>query len=142
VTARTWARPVVVDDRSPGFTRSGTGWQTSTSGHAGRSLWTSVRAGSVRLAATWRRTLEPGRYGIEVYIPRQNAATQKARYVIATAAGSATRVVDQWQNRGRWVSLGVHDLAATASVRLTDRTGERVPYRIAFDAVRFSRVEP
>ena len=65
----------IVDDRSAGFSRRGTGWSTSPSGYRNGSLWTPVRRATQRHLATWEAALDgPGRYEVWVRIP---AATRR-----------------------------------------------------------------
>jgi hypothetical protein len=72
-------------------------------------------------------------------VPQRHATTRAARYVIRTAEGSATRVANQFQARGSWMTLGTHELGPVASVRLRARTGDpaRTRRMVAFDALRF-----
>jgi hypothetical protein len=72
-------------------------------------------------------------------VPQRHATTRAARYVIRTADGSATRVANQYQARGTWMSLGTHELGSFALVRLKARTGDPAGTRrmVAFDALRF-----
>ena len=130
---------VIVDDRSSRFVRRGTGWRSIKAGYAARSLWAPVRKSSVKRFALWRPELEAaGGYRIMAKVPPR-ASTKRAVYQIRTTSGWVTRVRNQLKNRGQWVNLGVHSLAARPIVRLTDKTGEagRSGRRVGFDALKF-----
>ena len=148
VTVRAWDAPArtryVVDDRDPGFTRIGLGWKSKKVGLKSHSFWAPARTSSSKRRATWKTTLdEPGLYKVLVKIPRANATTRKAKYQVRTADGLVARVRNQRKNRGKWVSLGVHELTTRGVVKLSDKTREpgRLRRRVAFDAVKFVRVE-
>jgi hypothetical protein len=130
----------VVDDLDAGFRPSGSGWRSADSCFRKHHYWVPVRRATVVRTAAWRVTLDaPGHYEVKVKIPRRNATTRSAAYRIRTVDGFVRRVRNQWKRRGDWVSLGIHDLAGDAVVRLTDKTGERGSSgrRVAFDAVKF-----
>ena len=130
---------VNVDDRSSRFVRKGAGWRAARAGYAARSLWVPVRQSSVKRFALWRPQLDAsGQYRILAKVPAK-ASTRRAVYQVRTTSGWVKRVRNQLKNRGKWVNLGVHTLAARPVVRLTDRTGEasRSGRRVAFDAVKF-----
>ena len=86
-----------------------------------------------------RRSTSRVRTACSSWIPASHATTRSATYRIRTADGVVRRSVDQRRNRGRWLSLGVHELTTQAVVRLSDLTGERRSSgrRVVFDAVRF-----
>ena len=107
-------------------------------GSGDRGCLTSA-ATSVKRFALWRPQLDaPGQYRILAKVPAK-ASTRRAVYQVRTTSGWVKRVRNQLKNRGKWVNLGVHTLAARPVVRLTDRTGEagRSGRRVAFDAVKF-----
>ena len=117
---------VVVDDRSPGFARSGNGWRRQSVGYRDRSYWTPVRSASTRQTASWTATLRaPGRYAVWVRIPVKHATTRSAVYRISTADGTRTRTISQRARAGTWALLGTYTFGSVARVRVSDRTGER-----------------
>ena len=127
----------IVDDRSAGFSRRGTGWSTSPSGYRNGSLWTPVRRATQRRLAIWEAALDgPGRYEVWVQ-PRRNATTRSARYRIRAGSGVEFASLSQRRLRGRWVRVGEYDFTDRGVVELADRTGERSSSgrRIAYDAV-------
>jgi hypothetical protein len=140
-SATTLPATVVVDDRSTGFTRTGSGWQGSSAGLRAHSWWAPVRAESVTRTGTWQATLAAaGRYRVDVYLPPGQSASRNARYLVRTVDGDRVAViVDQAVDQGTWVSLGRFDLPTAGWVRLTDRTGEATGsgVLVGFDAVRF-----
>jgi murein DD-endopeptidase MepM/ murein hydrolase activator NlpD/uncharacterized protein YraI len=97
--------------------------------------------------AEWRTDLpESGRYEIATFVPARHATTTRARFKIHGIRGTTTEVVvdiNQFQNRNRWVTLGIFDLVKGApnagKVFLNDVTGE-ADAEIAFDAIRFRRI--
>lgn len=135
---------VTVDDLSDGFRRIGNGWRASVGGYANHHFWSPARRSQSRIGI-WSVTFdEPGLYKVLAKLPRQHASSRKTVYKIKTQDGWTKRVRNQSANRGSWVSLGIHRLAATAEVRLSDRTldprGSR--RKLAFDAIRFVPLEP
>ncbi len=102
---------------------------------------------SSRVWAEWKTELpESGMYQIAVFIPSQNATTERARYKIHGIRGTTTEVVvdlRQSKYNDEWVPLGIFDLVKGApnagKVFLNDVTGE-ANKQIAFDAVRFRQV--
>lgn len=97
--------------------------------------------------AEWRTNLpESGRYEIATFVPARHATTTKARFKVHGIRGTTGEVVidiNQFQNRNRWVTLGIFELVKGApnagKVFLNDVTGE-ADAEIAFDAVRFRRI--
>ena len=89
--------------------------------------------------------MRSGYYEVMVYVPRQNATTERARYWVTHRRGRSLVTIDQSSYFDEWVSLGRYafSTAQPASVRTSDMTGEtfhrdRTKRRaIAFDAVRF-----
>jgi hypothetical protein len=85
------------------------------------------------------------------FIPSVNATSRQARYQITHRRGVDIAIVDQSRYFDQWVSLGHYPFSTSPTmpsiVRLSDQTGE--PFtrhkagrkQIAFDAVRFVRVE-
>ena len=129
-----------VDDLNPSFKRYGSGWFQRGTGYAGHHYWTRTRNVTKLRYAAWRPVLpEAGFYKVLVRIPADNGTSKRATYKVRTKSGWVTRVRSQYKWRGRWVSLGVHQLTTTPIVQLSDKTGERrsLRRRLAFDAVRF-----
>ncbi len=130
----------LIDDKSPGFSKTKTGWMKQSYGWAKRSFWTPVRRSSAYRSATWKTSLDaPGRYAVWVRFPKQHATTRQAMYEIYTADGKRTRTVDQYQKRDTWVNLGTYRFGNVARVKLADKTGEKTSTRrsVAFDVVKF-----
>jgi hypothetical protein len=148
VSASFLAREVVVDDRDPGFTRSGTAsyWKEAGIGYNGHMFWTYSDQTRVDNQGTWRPNLGStgaGWYSVYVYVPGNYATTHSATYTIYHAGRTDTRIVDQSRVYNAWVLLGQFDFQAngTEYVRLVDRTGESNTRRtmIGFDAVKWVR---
>ena len=75
-----------------------------------------------------------------VFIPAQNATTQRANYVINHAGKQERQVINQMLYENTWLSLGTYDFTAKGGefVQLGDVTGEaRSTKRIGFDAMKF-----
>jgi hypothetical protein len=103
--------------------------------------------------AKWRPQLpDTGLYEVMAFIPSVNATSRRARYQITHRRGVDVATVDQSRYFDQWASLGQYAFSISPAmpsiVRLSDQTGE--PYtrekarrkQIAFDAIRFVRVEP
>jgi hypothetical protein len=130
----------IVDDKSTGFTKAKSGWQSQSDGYKGRSYWTSVQKSTAKHTATWTAQLDAaGSYTVWVQFPKKNATTRSATYTIVTSSGTVTKKVDQSKSGGKWVKLGTYAFGTTAQVKLTDKTGEgsNSGRRIAYDAVKF-----
>ena len=113
---------VIVDDRSDGFRRTGSGWRSSRGGYLDHHFWVPAKRRLTKVGI-WSATFaEPGLYKVYARLPRWHASTRKAIYKVKTADGWAKRVRSQYKNRGRWMSLGTHALAARAEVRLGNQT--------------------
>jgi hypothetical protein len=91
--------------------------------------------------AWWRANLpETGAYDVSVYYPAAAGYNDSTPYIVSTTNGNQTVRVNQRQNGGQWLSLGVFTLAGgdankVGVSRWTTGTG----YVIA-DAVRITRV--
>jgi subtilisin family serine protease len=135
---------LTVDDGDAAFRRYGAGWYEGSGGFAGHHFWASVRETTRTLYGAWRPVLATGGwYEVQVHIPVEHATSHSARYRVRTSTGWVTRVRNQEKRRGTWVSLGVHHLATTPIVQLSDRTGEiaSLGRQLAFDAARFVPVD-
>lgn len=92
--------------------------------------------------AEWRPTVpSSGRYELSVYAPycyTRRADTAGAIYDITHAQGTSRVTVDQDDNLGIWVPLGVYEFAAgtAGKVRLTDLTSTDSGLGVWFDAIR------
>jgi Tol biopolymer transport system component len=133
---------VVVDDKSPQFTRGGTVkyWKEASIGY-GNHMYFTYNARSADNWGRWTPKLpQPGKYEVFVYIPAQNATTQKATYTVAYGRSQTKKVVNQLVQENAWVSLGTYAFTAQGgeSVTLSDVTGEaQSTKRIGFDAVKW-----
>jgi murein DD-endopeptidase MepM/ murein hydrolase activator NlpD len=127
-------------------------WYESTVGHSGHSFWTYTMATKEDCCAEWRPALpQTGLYEVLAFIPSVNATSRQARYRITHRRGTNIAIVDQSRYFDQWASLGCYPFSTSPNmpsvVRLSDQTGE--PFtrakasrrQIAFDAVRFVRVE-
>jgi hypothetical protein len=102
--------------------------------------------------AEWQPALpETGLYEVRAFIPSVYATSRQARYQITHRRGTDVAIIDQPRYFDQWASLGRYAFSISPTmpsvVRLSDQTGE--PFtrhkagrkQIAFDAVRFVRVE-
>jgi len=146
---------VIVDDLSPHFQRFGPpeNWRTvvvpgSSDYYAEGMVWTANTTNAVENYATW--TLPPPianltstammTYEVYAFMPRYNADTQQANYIIVAGERRYTYSLNQSFYFAEWVSLGQYamSLTQTNSVRLDDVTGESYgTKRVGFDAVAF-----
>ena len=128
-----------IDELQSGFSPWGPGWRDGSSGYAGHHYW--ARASQKKsLVGVWAANLgQAGRYRVLAFIPPGHASSRAAVYRVLTADGWVLRVGNQWQRRGKWLSLGIHELSARAEVRLTDETRDPRGTRreLAFDALQF-----
>ncbi len=124
-------------------------------GNDGDMLYTFANNDTLDYWALWNAP--PGRYEVEVYIPKRNATTWWAKYWLV-AAGSynldSYLVVDQYGVSERWVSLGVYEFgngAPYAAILIGDDTGEgfrehcfeteeQDRCQVGVDAIRFRQV--
>ncbi|MEV4412022.1 peptidoglycan DD-metalloendopeptidase family protein [Catellatospora sp. NPDC049609] len=135
------AATVIVDNATAGAFTASTNW--------GTSAWSAQRYGADYRFATPNTTgsdaawfsatvAAAGAHTVEVWYPADAGYNDATPFVVATASGNQTVVVDQRANGGRWVSLGSFNLAAgTRNVvgvsRWTNGTG-----LIVADAVRIT----
>jgi hypothetical protein len=134
---------IVVDDLDSGFSRYGTEryWREANIGHAGHMWWT-LGCDSLFNWAKWCPQLQvAGLYRVYVYIPRDNATTEKATYIIQFKGGEKEVVVNQAKEFNEWVELWPEplpfDSVSTQCVTLADNTGEGLKRQIGFDAVKW-----
>ena len=136
--------PIIVDDLDDGFIRHGTPqyWWESSIGYNDHMFWTYVNGDIIGNWAEWRPgLLQCGFYQVSVFVPRQNATTQSARYQVYHGDGTEVVVVKQIVYYDEWVSLGAYRFGDSTDehVRLTDATGEdpNTLRQIGFDAVKW-----
>ncbi len=117
----------IVDDSSPGFTRSGA-WETSVTPGAYQGQMLSDTAGGSDWAKWVLGGLAPGKYDVyATWAPQANAATNAAFKVADGAQSSFTSLINQRQapaipvNGTNWASLGSIDSSSgTLTVTLTN----------------------
>lgn len=114
---------VVVDTDSPGFFKSGDGWQTADIGYGGSSLYVNSERGSDN-GQPWEPAAqtEPnvvayrpdlphaGRYRVLAYVPYVliGPNAQNVRYHVQSTGSSADIVVDHEVYANDWVDLGTY----------------------------------
>ena len=105
--------------------------------------WTYVNGSTTDNYARWTPNLSSGGAGSYVFVPRDNATSQQARYRIRHNGVDVTFVANQSVYFDQWVYLGTLDFAATGGefVELVDATGEAgATYRkLGFDVVKFDK---
>lgn len=146
---------LIVDDLSPNFQRFGPleNWRTvqvpgSSDYYAEGMIWTANTTNAVENYATWTlptpianlSSTATMTFEVYAFMPRYNADTQQANYIIVTGERSHTKALNQSLYFAEWVSLGQYamSLSQTNYVRLDDVTGESYgTHRVGFDAVAF-----
>jgi dipeptidyl aminopeptidase/acylaminoacyl peptidase len=138
---------ILVDELSAQFSRGGTAkyWKEAKVGFGNHMIFTY----NARTADNWGRWTpalpQPGTYEVLVYIPGQNATTQKAAYTIVHAGAQEKKIINQALYENTWLSLGTYPFTAQGKeyVQLSDVTGEAVnTKRIGFDAMKFVYKSP
>jgi hypothetical protein len=133
----------LVDDYSWGFEKLGPCqyWHEVDAGWRDNAWWTySTGAPPDTCVARWNPQLpDAGEYEVWVFVPSQRA-TATGIYHLQTAGGWEEAVLDQSLYSDQWAPLGSYEFETSPTVRLGDYTGTGGQY-IAFDAVRFSRVQ-
>jgi hypothetical protein len=138
---------LIVDDLESGYARSDTAWHAAGCGYGGHTDWTYATDGAAENSATWRPNIpSAGVYRVYAHIPQGCGlapppyATTQARYGIAYAGGSASRMVDQ-NTASEWVDLGAYpfEQGSGGAVELYDNTGESLAAGrvIFFDSVKW-----
>jgi hypothetical protein len=97
--------------------------------------------------ATWQGTpvSGPGRYRVEVFIPRQPGTgslprTENAQYTIYPGGPAVTARISQRVTTSQWVDLGTYHFDGPYRIVLTDRTGEPGLTRsVVANAVRLTK---
>jgi len=114
-------------------------WRDMTRGYNAHFWYTYTKAGAADTCyAVWRPQLQvEGLYEIFAYIPFSNATD--ARYVVTSASGQQTVVLNQKNTRDAWASLGsfVFSAGNTGNVRLGD-VSSTAGQELVFDALRWS----
>ncbi len=114
-------------------------WRDMTKGYNTHFWYTYTKAGSADTCyAVWRPQLQTeGLYEVYAYIPFSNATD--ARYVVASASGQQTVVVNQKNVRDAWVSLGsfVFSAGNAGNVRLGDASSTS-GQELVYDALRWN----
>lgn len=109
-------------------------------GQNNNMTYTYVNGASVSNWMLWRSSQPKGRYELQVFIPRNYANAQSAKYrIIDGSTTKSTVTVNQNAYSDAWVSLGTFDFAGEPCVSLGDDTGESYSTKrmVGFDAVRF-----
>ena len=138
------ALTVIVDNKSAGFTTTGT-WKESAAidEYAGSSVHSNV----VGSTAKWTPTLpSAGQYQVWVWYSAKTSATttldrdSHADYTINHVGGANTVIIDQDKMSGQWVLVGTYEFAAGTSgnVQLVRNSNDGVA--TSADAVRFVKV--
>src|SRR6266545_3444503 len=138
---------LVIDELEGGFARSATAWHEASCGYGDHTYWTYTTDGAPENSATWRPNIATaGTYRVYAHIPQgcglgtSPYASTQARYAIAYAGGSASRVVDH-NTATEWVDLGAYQFnqGTGGAVELYDNTGEPTAAGkvLFFDAVKW-----
>ena len=139
-TAQPWS--ATVDNSTADRFTASENWGVSS--YSSQRFGTDYRFADPLLASdpVWYKVNIPetGNYRVDVWYPADPGYNNSTPYIVATTSGNQTVRVNQRTNGGRWVSLGVFNLAAgdgdkVAVSRWTSGTG----YVIA-DAIRVTRV--
>ncbi|MEF3272955.1 MAG: N-acetylmuramoyl-L-alanine amidase [Chloroflexus sp.] len=140
---------LVVDEYERSFIRSNARWYQAGCGYGGSAIYTFTTNLSTESTnwATWQPRLPAaGVYRVLVHIPGNCGGlnpSRQANYRITTASGEITRTIDQSSQTG-WIDLGTYNFAvATASVYLSDLTGEPLSAQraVLFDAVQWQPID-
>ena len=131
-----------VDNTTAGGFTASANWGTST--YSAQRFGTDYRFAapvSSSDVAWWRANLpETGTYEVSVWYPAASGYNDSTPYIVATTSGNQTVRVNQRENGGQWLSLGVFTLAGgdankVGVSRWTSGTGH-----VIADAVRITRV--
>ncbi|MGI8911744.1 MAG: N-acetylmuramoyl-L-alanine amidase [Rubrobacteraceae bacterium] len=129
-----------VDNASSRFGASGAWGKSSYSSQRYGKNYRFARPGNVTDPVRFRvRLPSDGSYAVAARWPANSGYNSRARFRIETAAGRVTRTVNQRQNGGRWVGLGVFEMKAgdRAYVSISRKSSAK-GYIIA-DAIRVTR---
>ncbi len=126
---------IIVDNSDTDNTSSTAGWERGDGSCINGEHWVIPNDGDV---FTWSPDItDEGAYEVLVwYSPDWGALYSTVPYVVNHNFGSDTTIVDQTQNGGQWVSLGMYNLAAGNNVQLLGTPDGRG----CADAVAFIKV--
>jgi hypothetical protein len=104
----------IVDNSTSGRFRASSGWGTSSySSQRTGPNYRFARPANVTDNAWYKiRIPRRGNYIFFARCPADPGYNNRARFLIRTTSGWKTKVVNQRLNGGRWVSLGVYNMAA------------------------------
>jgi RHS repeat-associated protein len=103
------AAAVLVDNADTRRTYADDGWSTAQSpkGYQGPA-YSKIATTADTDYFIWKATIpRSGRYEVQVWYPEGTATN--ATYFVPNDAGTATAIVDQSKNQGRWVTLGKYN---------------------------------
>ena len=112
----------------------------------GELVWTGATANSnaSNYGQYWVRVPEAGRYKLEVWVNRNFATSQQAKYSVRHN-GRTDLVTMNYTTAGGWRSLGEFQFSGVDGerVRLDDNTGERsaLARKLVFDGLRVTRMD-
>lgn len=134
---------VIVDDSDAGFVKGGpsTDWRVASGGYKNSVTWTPNSYNFDKYNwGRWYPALAAGTYEVFVYIPETHATATYTRYWVRHSGGYTLKIIDQWANRGKWISLGKYEFKGTGDeyVALGDATYEsKGTTEVAFDAMKW-----
>lgn len=149
---------LTLDDSNAGFARGDQfgdcafsdcrNWRYATGvGQNNEMWWTTVNTGNGEYAI-WQPNFPTSRfYEVQVFIPRLNATTWEAPYLIYYTDGALqSALVDQQGTSDRWLSLGVYYFSTGSSpynqVRVTNATQDRENTRLSVHPHRDKAIAP
>ncbi|PRX61652.1 murein DD-endopeptidase MepM/ murein hydrolase activator NlpD [Nonomuraea fuscirosea] len=109
------AATTTVDNATAGRFTAGSGWGTSAwSGQRYEADYRFAAPDTTTSDAAWFKAAiaAAGAHLVEVWYPADPGYNSATPFLVATADGTRSVVVDQRANGGRWVSLGTFTLAA------------------------------
>jgi PKD repeat protein len=131
---------VIVDNLDSEFTTTD-GWNESSA--EGEYAGSSVYATSDGATATWTPSLpQAGLYHVFAWWCTWPTRAEHVPYKIVHASGSYTVCVNQRQNGGQWVSLGIHQFNAGSEGSVTVTREAWDGSNTSADAARFIRIVP
>lgn len=88
-------------------------------------------------SASWKPGIaQAGTYEVKAYVPTCGPqATNAARYKINHTGAITERIIDQQALAGSWVSLGIYQMEAGATIELSNAGGE-AGRAVRFDAIK------
>lgn len=137
--------PIIVDNKDPGFTYSGSWVESTATDEYSNSSLNSNKAGAT---ATWVPILpEAGWYEVYIWWAAKNSTgglngrDLLAQYIVNSAMGTSTYTVDEGSGSGQWNLLGEFEFEAgnAGSVTLM-RVNPSTAYATNADAVQFKEV--